>query len=880
MKFFLSLLVVLAGLSTASAQYEPTRINIVLVAFSDDAVLPHGFTRPGGVLTPGGNSYTLEDFARKFGASGSFRGSVQVAKGSETVTSYGSLLDYYQEISDGSLSIDFDVRIVNQDLGGDHEGYPEWIVLDDPWQDYREARGEFFPDALEAMHDYINENYDTESSEWDNLPAEVTAPTDELIVFIYAGWQVDDRGDTHDLHPQIHTARCCYVTGERQGDGNGPDNSTTPPTPDPSEKFTGIGIHAHELGHILGLRHPTARRAATDTNPYTGQTGGMGGVPLWRAGSVSAWCTMQNGRDGPATEGGLRSGGTEGFYYAHGSCPSLFNPFYMRDLDDAYTWNVEFHEISEGVRSYRIDPAPDDYYEVSVVNANPHGNPGVILEFREADSFGQYNDWYHFDQAPGLLVWKRFRTEYNDLQLIPADNRRIFNALRWQNPFRGSTIREWDESFSYPWIDRISDPFGAVVEVEPDAFGSGGVEANGLRTTIQSMKAYQDADPPNLPAHMMLDGGEHRVTQDWVTDSSHFMNPLAILDHNDSPTGRTTANDPVNIGLRNIVVHRTGTNSETGYAILNIYPNYYEAPLSSTPTTQSWSGDIYIGADVEIPSGVTLTIEQDASVYFLTPRPEEDTSGGDTGHSELIVQSGGTLIIKPGVVFRSANEAINSNDPITYEDESYGLYAMLGGKVTIEGLEVTDGTFYLYSPASGRHSKAAGGIQLLGDVIVSGGETELRLNRSTHRRDSVTLYLRNNSDLSGTTPSDGKVGLVARQGALLNASDDFLRPLNESPGLIEDSWAGIISEGPGSKVNLRRASLMHGKECVSSLQEGEVLLTAAYFLDCGMIEDALIKRRGIPKSSFRWHRSFLPALLNGQSLAGETETNSRFREAS
>ena len=177
---------------------------------------------------------------------------------------------------------------------------------------------------------------------------------------------------------------------------------------------------------------------------------------------------MQNGRDGPATEGGLRSGGTEGFYYAHGSCPSLYNPFYMRDLDDAYTWNVEFHEISEGMRSHRIDPAPDDYYEVSVVNANRHGNPSVILEFREADSFGQYNDWYHFDQAPGLLVWKRFRTEHNDLQLIPADNRRIFNALRWQDPFHGSTIREWDASFSYPWIDRISDPFGAVVEVEPD----------------------------------------------------------------------------------------------------------------------------------------------------------------------------------------------------------------------------------------------------------------------------------------------------------------------------------------------------------------------------------------------------------------------------
>ena len=195
MRLFLALLVVLAGLSTASAQlsrgYEPTRINIVLVAFNDDAGMPHGFTRPGGVLTPGGNSYTLEDFARKFGASGSFEGLVDVANDHETVTSYGSLREYYKEVSEGSLN--FDVRIVNQDLGGDHAGYPEWIVLGDSRQHYREANGEFFPDALEEMHDYIRMNYETETLDWSGLPATINAPTDELIVFIYAGWQVDDR---------------------------------------------------------------------------------------------------------------------------------------------------------------------------------------------------------------------------------------------------------------------------------------------------------------------------------------------------------------------------------------------------------------------------------------------------------------------------------------------------------------------------------------------------------------------------------------------------------------------------------------------------------------------------------------------------------------
>ena len=152
MRPFLVALCVLVGVQAVQANRSiarssnPTRMNIVLLTFDDADRMPHGYTRSGSgatsVLTPGAGSYTMDDFKRKFGATGSFKNTVIVGGGSkggreELPKSYGSLRDYFREISAGSL--DFQVRIVNRE-DPNHAGYPEWIIMGETWGHYRLER--------------------------------------------------------------------------------------------------------------------------------------------------------------------------------------------------------------------------------------------------------------------------------------------------------------------------------------------------------------------------------------------------------------------------------------------------------------------------------------------------------------------------------------------------------------------------------------------------------------------------------------------------------------------------------------------------------------------------------------------------------------------
>ncbi len=174
-------------------------------------------------------------------------------------------------------------------------------------------------DALIRVRGYINAEYtaDEIASDFADFPRSIFLRTTDVVVFVYSGWQ---SGNRNGLHPHARPNGSCYVTGERQGDHFWPG---------PADRFTGIGIHAHEMGHILGLRHPQGDPddsdyvTTDDYNPYADQTPGSDTyerpnpdgttstvtVANWAGGSIAGWCAMHQGSDGPATEGSHRGDG-------------------------------------------------------------------------------------------------------------------------------------------------------------------------------------------------------------------------------------------------------------------------------------------------------------------------------------------------------------------------------------------------------------------------------------------------------------------------------------------------------------------------------------------------------------------------------------------
>ena len=320
--------------------------------------------------------------------------------------------------------------------------------------------------------------------------------------------------------------------------------------------------------------------------------------------------------------------------------------------------------IADTETSKWIDPSPSHYYFVE-------GRDGseFIVEFRTAEGFGQYTNWYHFTKAPGLLIWKRMESTDWAPQLIAADNRNIFNAML--RPIKG-TRRTWDSSFAYPWMDSISDPFGAE-------------EGNGLEATIRSAGVYKNppdpANPPTLASTIRLDGSTHRDTPDWASDATHLTRDLAGVNEESLS----------HVAFRNIHVVRSG---EDGHALVNIYRNYWEGPIS---VDTEWTGEVYVGADIEIEDGATLTVSSGAVVHFLSPRGND---GNSSTNSELVVESGGILKVSSGTVFRSAREPDNSASDLTKARESHGIWVQSRGAAFIDGLTIADGVHYLYAHAS------------------------------------------------------------------------------------------------------------------------------------------------------------------------------------
>ncbi len=675
-----------AQVHTGPTWVSPCTLDVVLVTFDDATTqagsydyhehdLPYGYTRQG---VPTSSSYTLREFERLFsGGYGSLRDSafvgntVKVAKGNHLLPEvFGSVRAYYDSISTNPNArpdsgppgvFQLHVRMINP---ADSQGYPRWVVLPQTKARYAEInendqrRGNlFWDDAQQVGQDSVDRWYpNTDAYDLPNSTYDTERRLRHKVLYLYSGATYSARSPIGLLHPQadkitspgarrIDSADLVgyrYVMGERQGWGNN-DHSV--------DEFAGIGMHVHEIGHLLGFYHPNGEWGcsrpgllasscpdeAIRTNLYTNQHSSQviitptsdGGTRRdtvrFLAANLSGWGSMQSGAHGPERVG------DGGYTSEYRSCPNPFNPFYRMELG----WNARVN-ITTTTLNQRIEPGPEYFYVVAGANGQQY-----ILDFRTIEEgFGQYTGWYRFTQSPGLLIWRRSTHfgRFNNTLLIPADGRSIFDARRRLVQAEPTSA---NSSYTYVWQDRLSDPFGAVEQNGP--FG-------------------------------LLPGRTHRPSVTEATDATHLRYALG----NNVPR-------PSRLAFRNIRVHRGASGGD--YAEVDIYHNYWAGELDRNTT---WRGTVYVGGDVTIPASTTLTIERGTQIRFLADT--DDTGSGRTRtRSELIVE--GELTVEAesdasdgGVTFRSANTVDPSNA------DWYGIRVREGGTATLSDAIIRDGS--------------------------------------------------------------------------------------------------------------------------------------------------------------------------------------------
>ena len=122
----------------------------------------------------------------------------------------------------------------------------------------------------------------------------------------------------------------------------------------------------------------------------------------------------------------------------------------------------------------------------------------------------------------------------------------------------------------------------------------------------------------------------------------------------------------------------------------NVSLGYWTGRIEQDTT---WRDTTYVGGDVTIASGATLTLAPDTQVHFL-PFHDATQGGLDSTRAELIVE-GRLHAQAEGIVFSSANAASLGGD-------WYGIVVERGGLADVSNATIRDGLRCLYAKMGGR----------------------------------------------------------------------------------------------------------------------------------------------------------------------------------
>ena len=459
---------------SADTWRSPTTLDVVLVTFYDETTpsgtydyylhdRPYG-TNPNRSEDPS-DRYLLRDFERLFVGGYNEMGNydegtvfvgdtVTVATDHTLPEVFGSVRAYYDSVSNGDFILN--VRMINP---ADDQGYPRWVELPNTKAHYAEMASTFFSrqtfgnelynttmDSVRCWNPTVPDPFGVDCGDSEVSTYAITdipgGPTDTLdrrrrhkVVYLYSGAVFTDFRTRPNfislLHPQtdrrtvtspgaVGDVGYSYVMGEREGWGNADRDI---------DEFAGIFTHAHEIGHLLGLRHPGGQRE--DPNPYTPAANDR--IRNNNTANLMDWGLMQGSGAGPRQ---TDSSNTDRLYHrAYRSCPNPINPFYRMDLG----WLIPT-DITESRDNYVIEPGT--VHRITRLT-NPGGDEvEYLLERRTHDgmertedgevvggrSFGRYVSYHEYmDTDPGLFIWRRHSNEERPM-LIVADDRRIMNA--------------------------------------------------------------------------------------------------------------------------------------------------------------------------------------------------------------------------------------------------------------------------------------------------------------------------------------------------------------------------------------------------------------------------------------------------------------------
>ena len=527
----------------------PCTLDVVLVTFQNATTgargldyhlhdRPHGSNDDGMYPDPD-SSYTLRDFERLFnGGYGSLEelpfvgDTVTVANGHTLPEVFGSVRAYYDSVSNGAFQLH--VRMINPA----DNGFPRWVELPQTKAHYdgidlTGGNHQFWQDAYAAAWDSVrcwNPNIVPPSSltcgasitgyAIDDLPNNSYNTARRLrrkVVYLYSGTTYDNYALLHP-HADVVTRTnrtgmptlvgYRYVMGERQGWGLHNDYDI--------DRFAGIGMHAHEIGHLLGLHHGDGlwttpdNRYVRDVQEYTNDDGA----------NMMGWTLMQGGGEqGPI----LRD---DGYYVGYRSCPNPINPFYLMDLGwinpPTISGSQDNYAIAAGT-THRID----------------RGEVSYLLNRRTTQPFGgRYLAFYDYaaeaSEDQGLMIWRREINGEERPILIVADGRRYRDARnREQRPL----IPEYYDMLSDPFpgsanitaVNALADSVGLRQKTYPSTDRNGNllgenVDPGRLNLALTNITYNSTTDvitvdiymaPPSLPTNLMAATQNGQVTLSW-----------------------------------------------------------------------------------------------------------------------------------------------------------------------------------------------------------------------------------------------------------------------------------------------------------------------------------------------------------------------------